>query len=135
MTFFTEIPVQTQRRSHWVDLTGRVREAVAGSGVRSGVCSVSSPHTTAGVTLNENADPDVATDFFTRLERMAPQDDADRHAEGNSDSHLKATLVGFSVQVPVREGALVLGTWQAVYFCEFDGPRKLAVHVMVMGEP
>ena len=91
-------------------------------------------HTTAGITINENADPDVGRDFFWKLSQMIPQHDSFRHAEGNSDSHLKAALVGFNTQIPVRQGRLVLGTWQSVYFCEFDGPRNRNVAVTIVGE-
>jgi secondary thiamine-phosphate synthase enzyme len=95
---------------------------------------MASLHTTGGVTINENADPDVERDFFYALEKLVPQSPAFRHAEGNSDSHVKSSLVGLSVQVPVTGGKMVLGTWQSVYFCEFDGPRSRRVLVTVMGE-
>ncbi len=90
-------------------------------------------HTTGGVTVNENADPDVMADLFGALERMVPHEGPYAHSEGNSDAHVKATLVGLSVTLPVEEGQLVLGTWQGVYFCEFDGPRRRRVGVQVMG--
>ncbi|KMQ51608.1 UPF0047 protein Bsu YugU [Chitinispirillum alkaliphilum] len=96
---------------------------------------VSSLHTTSGLTINENADPDVGRDFFYKLNKMVDRDPQFRHAEGNSDSHIKASLVGFSVQIPITDKLLVLGTWQSVYFCEFDGPRSSRrCSVTVIGE-
>jgi secondary thiamine-phosphate synthase enzyme len=129
-----EIPLRTHKRAQWVDITGDVRRIVDASKVRNGLCVAASLHTTGGVTVNENADPDVERDFFHVLDRLVPQSPAFRHAEGNSDSHCKASLVGLSVQVPVTEGKMALGTWQSVYFCEFDGPRVRRVSVTVMGE-
>ena len=129
-----EISLRTQKRAQWVDITGEARRIIADSKVRKGICVVASLHTTGGVTVNENADPDVERDFFYALEKLVPQSPAFRHAEGNSDSHVKSSLVGLSVQVPVTGGKMVLGTWQSVYFCEFDGPRSRRVSVTVMGE-
>ncbi len=114
-----------------MDLGGRVREAVRASGVENGLCTVFVPHTTAGVTINENADPDVAADILAFLAEMVPRNWRFRHAEGNSDAHLKASLMGASVQVPVAGGRLSLGTWQGLYLAEFDGPRTRKVHVVV----
>lgn len=128
------LSVRTQQRTHWTDITSGVQDAVSKSGIRNGVATVCSLHTTAGVTINENADPDVGRDFIWKLGQMVPQSDSYRHMEGNSDSHVKASLVGLSVQVPVRDGHVVLGTWQSVYFCEFDGPRSRRVSVTTMGE-
>ncbi len=118
-----ELAVPTQSRTEFVDITAEVNRALRADGVTEGVCHVFVPHTTAGVTINENADPDVTRDVMAVLERLVPRDAGYRHAEGNSDAHAKASLVGSSVTVPVAAGRLVLGTWQAVYFCEFDGPR------------
>jgi secondary thiamine-phosphate synthase enzyme len=129
-----EISLRTQKRAQWVDITGEAQRIVAASKVRKGICVMASLHTTGGVTINENADPDVERDFFYALEKLVPQSPAFRHAEGNSDSHVKSSLVGLSVQVPVTGGKMVLGTWQSVYFCEFDGPRSRRVLVTVMGE-
>jgi len=126
------IPVQTRSRAEMVDITAQVRDAVRESDVSSGICVVYCPHTTAAVTINENADPDVARDVLMGLDRLAPRDWPYRHGEGNSDAHLKSTLVGCSERVLVEEGRLVLGTWQAVYFCEFDGPRQRRVYVQVV---
>ncbi len=107
-----------------LDVTGRVAEELARSRVRSGVCYLYVPHTTAGVTINENADPDVVTDIIHGLEKLVPVRGGYLHAEGNSDAHIKASLIGFSSIIPVIDGKLALGTWQGIYFCEFDGPRR-----------
>jgi secondary thiamine-phosphate synthase enzyme len=129
MTDPVTLSLRSSRRVETIDITAQVRDAVSRSGVREGICVVFVPHTTAGVTLNENADPDVSTDVEAALSRLAPHDGLYRHAEGNSDSHVKASLVGSSVTLIVRRGSLLLGTWQGVHFCEFDGPRSRSVHV------
>jgi secondary thiamine-phosphate synthase enzyme len=121
--------VTTRRRTEFIDITEGVRRTIAELGVRDGVVTVFVPHTTAGVTLNENADPDVTADLEAALDRAVPWLAGYRHGEGNSAAHAKASLVGSSVQVIVDGGALRLGTWQAIYFCEFDGPRNRAVWV------
>ncbi|MDR1035589.1 MAG: secondary thiamine-phosphate synthase enzyme YjbQ [Deltaproteobacteria bacterium] len=107
----------------FVNITSLARECLVDSGIRDGFLVVFVPHTTAAVTINENADPDVQTDLLLGLSKAFPADPAFRHAEGNSPAHLKASVVGSSVTVMIDKGALVLGTWQAIYFCEFDGPR------------
>ena len=127
------ISVRTRKRNELLDITDEVRQAVTESGVQNGLCQIFVPHTTAAVTINENADPDVARDIETTLERLVPPNDGYRHAEGNSDAHVKSTLVGVSEFVMVREGNPVLGTWQAVFFCEFDGPRSRSCHIRVAG--
>ncbi|HTY89655.1 MAG TPA: secondary thiamine-phosphate synthase enzyme YjbQ [Methanocella sp.] len=119
-----EVAVSTSARAQMVDVTAQVASELAASGITSGVCYVYVPHTTAGVTINENADPDVVTDILVGLERLVPLKGNYRHAEGNSDAHIKASLMGFTVTVPVIGGSLALGTWQGIYFCEFDGPRR-----------
>jgi secondary thiamine-phosphate synthase enzyme len=124
-----EFAVSTRRRVELIDITRRVGEIVRESGIGEGVCRVFVPHTTAAVTINEKADPDVARDIAAALERIVPEDQGFRHAEGNSDAHVKATLVGPSETIFVSGGELVLGTWQAVFFCEFDGPRTRRVVV------
>lgn len=124
--------VSTGAREQMVDVTRRVAEAVAESGVECGVAVVFSMHTTAAVTINENADPDVVTDMVAGLDRIAPRDAGWRHREGNSDGHIKTSLVGPSVTVPVEGGRLVLGTWQGIYLCEFDGPRSRTLDVTVL---
>jgi secondary thiamine-phosphate synthase enzyme len=124
--------VKTQRKSQLVDVTGHVAAAVARSGVAEGVCHVFVPHTTAGVTINEGADPDVARDIEAQLGLIVPQEGGYRHAEGNSDSHIKAALIGPECSAPVRSGELALGTWQAIFLCEWDGPRTRQVEVAVV---
>ena len=116
-----------------LDITQQVERSVADSDVAHGVAIVFCPHTTAGLTINENADPDVARDLLDGLARIFPRDAGWRHREGNSDGHLKSTLVGSSVTVPIDNGRLALGTWQAIYLCEFDGPRTRTVTVTVIG--
>lgn len=118
-----ELAISTQEREQFVDITDMVRQAVASLGLVEGTVVCFVPHTTAGLTINENADPDVRSDLLTKLRALIPQHDDYRHAEGNSDAHLKASLMGFSALIPVNDGYLVLGTWQGIYFCEFDGPR------------
>ncbi|MEM4729005.1 MAG: secondary thiamine-phosphate synthase enzyme YjbQ [Thermoplasmata archaeon] len=127
------LEVSTHRRSEMIDITAEVLEVVRRSGVRSGLCVVWVPHTTAGVTVNENADPSVRRDILMALERLVPRDAGYAHSEGNSDSHIKASLVGHSVTLIVEEGSLFLGTWQGIYLCEFDGPRRRRVVVKVIG--
>jgi secondary thiamine-phosphate synthase enzyme len=130
----TEFNLKTSARNQFVEITDRVREAIDASGVRSGFCVVYCPHTTAAITVNENADPDVVHDMLLYLNRTIPKDQTGfRHGEGNSDSHIKASLVGPSVTLVVNDGDLVLGRWQGVYFCEFDGPRTRTVAVQVVG--
>ena len=114
-----------------VDITAQIQSVVEGSGVQKGLCYVYVPHTTAGLTINENADPDVRRDILTHLEKTVPRRGDYRHIEGNSDAHIKACLMGFSQMLFVEEGRLVLGIWQGVYFCEFDGPRTREVFVEV----
>ena len=129
------ISVRTHRRCQMIDITSQVAEVVAESGVQNGMAMVFSPHTTAAVTINENADPDVQHDILMTLEELLPQDRRGyRHGEGNSDAHVKTSLVGASEQVMIQNGTLKLGTWQSVFFCEFDGPRSRSVHIQIAGQ-
>lgn len=121
--------VRTRNRTDFVDITGNVREAAAGLGVADGVVTVFVPHTTAGVTINENADPAVVADMALALDRMVPWEAGYAHDEGNSAAHVKASLMGSSARVLVSGGRLQLGTWQGIYLCEFDGPRQREVWV------
>jgi len=123
----------TPAREAMLDITPQVRAAIRQSGVRQGVCLVHCPHTTAALTLNENADPDVPADVLAALERAVPRRGPYRHAEGNSAAHVKSSLVGATLQLIVAEGEPLLGTWQGVFFCEFDGPRQRRFHVSVLG--
>jgi secondary thiamine-phosphate synthase enzyme len=128
---WTSFQVRTARRAQLFDVTARVAEVVERSGIADGVCHVFVPHTTAGVTINEGADPDVARDIEASLGRVVPKDADYRHGEGNSDSHIKTVLAGPSAIAPVRGGKLSLGTWQAIFLCEWDGPRTRTVEVAV----
>ena len=124
-----EIGVRTHARCEMIDITAEVA-ALTPPDLACGVCHVFSQHTTAGLTVNENADPDVRHDLLAKLERLVPERESFyRHGEGNSAAHLKGALVGFSVAVPVVDGRLALGTWQGIYLCEFDGPRSRRVRV------
>jgi secondary thiamine-phosphate synthase enzyme len=126
--------VKTGRRTQLVDVTEEVKRVVAVSGVASGVCYLYVPHTTAGVMINEHFDPDVATDLEGVFERLVPRSGPYRHAEGNSDSHAKAVLTGASQMIFVDGGKLILGQWQGVFFCEFDGPRERKLWVKILSE-
>ena len=128
---WVDFEVRTRRRAELVDITERVAEAVARSGIAEGTCHVFVPHTTAGVTINEGADPDVAADIESHMTELVPKEAAFEHAERNSDSHIKTVLVGPSCTAPVRDGKLALGTWQAIFLCEWDGPRTRRVEVAV----
>jgi secondary thiamine-phosphate synthase enzyme len=125
--------VATKQRDQFVEITDTVRQYVRRSGIQNGIVTVYVPHTTAGITINENADPDVVHDMLLTLKRLIPKDSPGfRHGEGNSDSHVKASMMGSSSQVILDGGDLVLGTWQGIYLCEFDGPRTRTVHVQVI---
>ncbi len=125
--------ISTRSRAELIDITAQVQDVVKKSGISEGICVVYVPHTTAGITINEGADPDVRRDILEQLERLVPRDGSYRHVEGNADAHIKASILGSSVLIPVSGGRLSLGTWQAVFFAEFDGPRSRRVLVQVMG--
>ena len=124
----------TTGQNNWTDITQRVKDALRESGITNGLCVVYCPHTTAGITINENADPDVVRDLIFALEQTYPDRPAFRHAEGNSAAHLKASVVGSGITLIVHDGKPLLGTWQGVYFCEFDGPRARRVAVTILGD-
>ena len=126
-----ELSLKTSQRSEMIDITGLVEEEVSKAGLREGMAVVYVPHTTAGVTINENADPSVRADIRETLSRLVPYGAGYSHLEGNADSHIKASLMGSSVTVIVEGGKLRLGTWQGIFFCEFDGPRSRRVWVAV----
>jgi len=123
------ISVKSRSNTELIDITSQVREAVKKSGLREGVCHLFVPHTTAGITINEGADPSVKRDLLISLNRLVPFDGDYQHAEGNSAAHIKSTLVGTSAVCLIEDGQLVLGTWQAIFFCEFDGPRTRSVYI------
>ena len=126
----TSFPVRTSKRSEFVDITRQVQNAVSDLGIKDGAVTVYVPHTTAGVTINEHADPDVARDMLYYLDKTVPWDDSNyRHGEGNTAAHIKAGMMGSSAGVLVEGGRLKLGTWQGIFFCEFDGPRERQVWI------
>lgn len=126
------LDIRSRQSVEMIDVTAQVRDAIRQSGIRSGLALVFTPHTTAAVTINENADPDVVADLCMEINKIVPLDDHYRHAEGNSAAHLKSSLFGASETLIVEEGAPVLGTWQGIYFCEFDGPRSRRLHIKVV---
>ncbi|MDR0760663.1 MAG: secondary thiamine-phosphate synthase enzyme YjbQ [Treponema sp.] len=134
MTSLATFTVHTTRKNEWLNISGDVRKIVAASGVGEGICVVFVPHTTAAVTVNENADPDVPRDVLLALDAISPDRREFHHSEGNSAAHTKTSLVGPSITLIVTGGALLLGTWQGIWFNEYDGPRTRKVHVRVLGE-
>ncbi|MDD3839412.1 MAG: secondary thiamine-phosphate synthase enzyme YjbQ [Clostridia bacterium] len=129
---FNVIEVSTNSISEFIDITGKVDQIVRESGIKSGACYCFVPHTTAGITINENADPDVVSDFLMEINKVIPMEDGYRHIEGNSAAHIKSSLMGFCQTILIKDGRLALGTWQAVYLCEFDGPRTRKVIVKII---
>jgi secondary thiamine-phosphate synthase enzyme len=127
------LEIRTHQRNEFVEITPQVARFVEETNLRSGLVVVYVPHTTAGCTINENADPDVVRDMLLELEKIVPYQSDYRHAEGNSDSHIKASMMGASQTILVEQGRLVLGQWQGIYFCEFDGPRRRTVHLKGWG--
>ncbi|HOM01829.1 MAG TPA: secondary thiamine-phosphate synthase enzyme YjbQ [Acetivibrio sp.] len=125
------LSIRTPSRTAMIDITSKIQQVVERSGVKSGICTVFVPHTTAGITINENADPDVVSDILMEINKIVPFDDGYSHGEGNSAAHIKASLFGFSQQVIIENSRLLLGTWQGIYFCEFDGPRNREVYVKI----
>jgi len=134
MTTLSVFDVRTGGETDWINITGEVQKIVAASGAREGICVVFVPHTTAAVTINENADPDVPRDVNLALNAISPDRREFHHSEGNSAAHTKTSLVGPSITLIVTGGRLLLGTWQGIWFNEYDGPRTRKVHVRVMGE-
>jgi secondary thiamine-phosphate synthase enzyme len=128
---FNNLEIRTPSHSALVDITSQVDQAVGESGIQEGVCYIFVPHTTAGLTINENADPTVRSDILDTLEKIVPWRDDYRHSEGNAAAHIKASLMGFSLHVFISRGRLDLGTWQGIYLAEFDGPRTRKVWVQV----
>lgn len=128
----TRIDISTHSRTEMIDITSKVEEAVKKSDIKDGVCHIFVPHTTAGVTINENADPTVVKDILTKINKVVPFDDHYQHLEGNSAAHIKASIIGSSQVILIEDGRLVLGTWQGIYFAEFDGPRRRKVLVKLV---
>jgi len=130
----SQFSVSTHSSTEMINITSQVQNELKRAEIKSGICTVYVPHTTAGITINEGADPDVARDMVMELNKIVPLQDEYAHAEGNSAAHIKTSLFGSSVQIPVEEGRLSLGTWQSVFLCEFDGPRNRRVIVQVIGK-
>ena len=127
-----KLDIITNAHTEMKDITRLIQKTVTDSGVKDGICTVFVPHTTAAVTINENAAPDVVRDFTKEINKIVPWEDGYYHAEGNSAAHLKSSMIGFSEQLIIDKGRLVLGTWQGIYFCEFDGPRHRHIYVKIM---
>ncbi len=131
---FHSLPVKTSRHSEFVNITDEVASVISGSGMESGICVVYVPHTTCGITINEAADPAVKSDMVMELGKIVPLNDGYKHFEGNSAAHIKSSLMGFSVTVPVSGGRMTFGIWQGIYLCEFDGPRQRKVYINLVNE-
>jgi len=129
---FKEFSLSTRSRTEFISIDHFLEEVVRSSGVQNGVCYIFVPHTTAAVTINENADPNVVRDILAKTEELIPANGRYRHMEGNADAHIKASFLGASEAVFIRDGRLMLGTWQSVFFCEFDGPRSRRVWIQVL---
>ena len=127
-----EIAIRTNARTQILDITAQIQEAIDESGISKGLCYIFVPHTTAGITINENADPNVKEDILMELNKVVPFNDNYNHLEGNSAAHIKASLMGFSQNIIIENGQLLLGTWQGICFCEFDGPRTRHLYVKIM---
>ena len=125
------LSINTKKRSEFIDITSKIESLVKDSKIEQGICILFCPHTTAGLTINENADPSVKKDIINHLQELVPQGKGYSHLEGNSDSHIKASLMGSSLNIIIKNNRLVLGTWQGIYFCEFDGPRNREVYVYI----
>ena len=128
------LEVITQKRTHFEEITDEVQEIIDESGIQEGICCIYVPHTTAGIFINENADPDVKWDIETTLDNLIPWNDDYKHIEGNAAAHIKAVLTGNSCFIPIQKGKLLLGTWQGIFFAEFDGPRTRKVIIKTLGE-
>jgi secondary thiamine-phosphate synthase enzyme len=133
--FNNSFAVSTNRRCELIDITDKIQEIASDAGISEGTVTVYCPHTTAAITINENADPDVVHDILLTLAELVPQHKSGyRHSEGNSDAHIKSSIIGCSKTILISSGKMQLGTWQAIFFCEFDGPRRRTVHVQITGQ-
>jgi secondary thiamine-phosphate synthase enzyme len=126
------IEIESSQRTELLDITGQVNNIIQRSGVSEGICCLHVPHTTAGITINENADPDVSHDILEMTGKLIPRDDDYAHLEGNSDSHIKSSLFGATINLIINDGKLLLGRWQCVYLCEFDGPRSRSLYIKIV---
>ena len=132
MKFFSK-QVNTRKQTEFVNITSIVKQCVVDAGIENGICIVYIPHTTAGVTINESADPAVITDITKEINKIIPFHDNYKHMEGNSHAHIKSSLFGISTQIPIKNRKLTLGTWQGIFFCEFDGPRNRSFYIQILG--
>ncbi|MFX1513469.1 MAG: secondary thiamine-phosphate synthase enzyme YjbQ [Promethearchaeota archaeon] len=126
------IDIKSKKRVEFLNITTRIKQVVKDANIKQGICSIYVPHTTAGITINESADPAVPVDIISQLEQLVPLHGNYKHAEGNSDAHIKTLLTGNNVTIPLIEGQLALGTWQAIFFCEYDGPRNRRAQIMII---
>jgi secondary thiamine-phosphate synthase enzyme len=126
------LEISSKSRIELIDITSKIEDVVRDSGITSGICYIFVPHTTAGITINEDADPSVVADILMKLNKLIPVKDNYSHTEGNSDAHIKSTIIGTSLTIFIEDNRLLLGTWQGVYFCEFDGPRRRKVFVKII---
>ncbi len=131
---FVTIPIQTNNHTEFIRIDSEIQKVVSESGVENGICIVFAPHTTAAITINENADPDVVRDIITETSKIVPWSDGYRHMEGNAAAHIKSSLFGASETIIINNGRLKLGTWQSIYFCEFDGPRYRKVWLQILSD-
>ncbi len=129
-----EVPIKSAKRIEFIGITAEVQNALKESRIENGLCVVYTPHTTAAITINENADPDVIADIISKLNKLVPENEKYSHSEGNSDAHIKSSLLGCEKTLIIKQGKLLLGQWQGIYFCEFDGPRERKLFVEVIGE-
>jgi secondary thiamine-phosphate synthase enzyme len=134
LIIFKEVSIKTQKRENLMEVTGQIQELVDESGIKEGVCRLYVPHTTAGITINENADPSVEKDLINHMRKIIPQSTEFSHSEGNSDAHIKSSLTGISTSVLIHEGKLKLGSWQGIFFVEWDGPRHRKLFIQIDGE-
>lgn len=126
------IEIKSQKRTEFIDITDKITKEIRSHSVQDGLCTIFVPHTTAAITINENADPEVCQDIIRKLDEIIPRNSKYGHTEGNADSHIKSSLVGVSVNIIIKNGALMLGKWQSVFFCEFDGPRTRKVYINII---
>ncbi len=126
---FEVLELSTRKKTDLIDITGEISAAVSRARIENGLCYIHIPHSTAGITINENADPTVKSDIDSKLNRMVPRNEGYTHPEGNSDSHIKSSIIGTTLTLIVEKGSLILGTWQGIYFCEFDGPRDRMIYI------
>lgn len=131
---FYSYQLRTRKKTEFINITQEIKKCVADSGIKDGLCTVYIPHTTAAVTINEAADPSVVVDILTSVNKLIPFHDNYRHMEGNAHAHIKSSLFGVNTQIPVKNKHLTLGTWQGIFFCEFDGPRNRSYHVQIIGK-